>query len=202
MKIRKRMAWIMVPAFLVGVTAAGVAWSQNGEGRGGEGAHMTRGEGGEGSHVTRGEKRGGRHWHGHERRHGRGDRHGRGHEARGGRGGREGLVKRMTRKLELTEDQVEKVKGVVTEARKKRIGLRADARVAGIELREMLSQETVDKAGIDAKVDEIARIGGDLLRARTEVALAVREILTPEQMAKADGLLKRLLGDRKGRSRR
>ena len=183
MKNRKRTALILVPVFLVGLTAGGVAWGQQGEGRRGEGARVARADGGE--------DRGGRHWRGHQGR--------RGQE---GRRGRQGLVKRMTKKLELTDEQVKKVKGVLTDARKRQIGLRADARVAGIELREMVSQEAVDKAKIGAKVDEIAKIRGDLLRARTDAALAVREILTPEQMAKADGTLKRLLGGRKGRGRR
>ena len=182
MKNRKRTALILVPVFLVGL-AGGVAWSQQGEGRRGEGARIARAEGGE--------ERGGRHW--------RGNRGRRGQE---GRRGHEGLVKRMTRKLELTDEQVKKVKSALTDARKKGIGLRADARVAGIELREMVSQETVDKAKIGAKVDEIAKIRGELLRARTDAALAVREVLTPEQMAKADGMLMRLLGGRKGRGRR
>ncbi len=174
MRNRKRTALIMVPMFLVGITTGGVAWSQQGEGRRGEGARIARGEGNE--------ERGGRHWRGNR--------------------GREGLVKHMTRKLELTDEQAKKIKGVMTEARKKRIGLRADARVAGIELREMVSQETVDKARVGAKADEIAKIRGDLLRARIDAALAVREVLTPEQTAKADGMLKRLLGDRKGHGRR
>ena len=183
MKNRKRTALILVPVFLVGLTAGGVAWGQQGEGRRGEGARVARADGGE--------DRGGRHWRGRQGR--------RGQE---GRRGRQGLVKRMTKKLELTDEQVKKVKSVLTDARKKSIGLRADARVAGIELREMVSQEAVDKAKIGAKVDQIAKIRGDLLRARTDAALAVREILTPEQMAKADGMLKRLLGGRKGRGRR
>ena len=108
----------------------------------------------------------------------------------------------MTEKLELTDEQVKKVKGALTDARKKRIGLRADARVAGIELREIVSQETVDKAKIGAKVDEIAKIRGDLLRARTDAVVAVREVLTPEQIAKADDMLKRMLSGRRGRGRR
>ena len=186
MKNRKRTALIMVPMFLAGLTAGGVAWSQQGEGRRGDGARIARGEGGE--------ERGGRQLRGRQGR--------RGQEGRRGRRGRQGLVKRMTKKLELTDEQVKKVKSALTDARKKRIGLRADARVAGIELREMVSQEAVDKAKIGAKVDEIAKLRGDLLRARTDAALAVREILTPEQMAKADGMLKRLLGGRKGRGRR
>ena len=183
MKNRKRTALILVPVFLVGL-AGGVAWSQQGEGRRGEGSRVACADGGE--------DRGGRHWRGRQGR--------RGQEGRRDRHGRQGLVKGMTKKLELTDYQVKKVKSVLTEARKKRIGLSADARVAGIELREMVSQEAVDKAG--AKVDEIAKIWGDLLRARTDAALAVLEVLSPGQTAKADGMLKRLLGGHKGRGHR
>lgn len=184
MRNRKRTAMIMVPVFLVGL-AGGVAWSQQGEGRRGEGPRVARADG---------EERGGHHWRGRQGR--------RDHEGRRGRRGRGDAVKRMAKKLELTDEQVKKIKSVLTDARKKRITLRADARVASIELREMVSQETVDKAGIDAKVDQIGKIRGDLMRARTDAALGVREVLTPEQLAKADGLLKRLLRGGKGRGRR
>ena len=190
MRNRKRTALMMVPLLLVGLSG-GVAWSQQGEGRRGDGDRIARAEGGE--------ERGRRHWRGREGR--RGHRH-HGHEGRRGRRGRGDFVKRMTEKLELSDEQVKKIKSALTDARKKRIGLRADARVAGIELREMVSQETVDKAEIGAKVDEIAKIRGDLLRARTDAVVAVREVLTPEQIAKADNMLKRMLSGRRGRGRR
>ncbi len=178
MKNRKRTALMMVPLLLVGLSG-GVAWSQQGEGRRGDGPRIARADG---------EERRGRHW--------------RGREGRRGRHGQERSVKRMARKLELTDEQVTKIKSVLTDARKKRIGLRADARVAGIELREMVSLETVDKAQIDAKVAAITKIRGDLLRARTDAVLGVREVLTPEQLAKADGMLERMLKGRGGRGRR
>ncbi len=181
---RKRTALILVPLFLVGLSG-GVAWSQQGEGQPGEGPRFAR---------AGGEEREGRKW-----RRGKGD-HAKGKRAYAKRKGN--AVKRMTEKLELTDEQVQKIKGVLTDARKKRIGLRADVRVANIELREMVSQETADKDKIGAKVDEIAKIRGDLLRARTDAALAVREVLTPEQIAKAEGVLKRMLRGRGGRGRR
>ena len=190
MRNRKHTALMMVPLLLVGLSG-GVAWSQQGEGRQGDGERIAR--------ADRGEERGRRHWRGREGRRGHG-RHA--HEGRRGSRGRGDTVKRIAEKLELTDEQVAKIKSILTEARKKSIGLRADVRVAGIELREMVSGETVDKAQVGAKVDEIAKIGGDLLRARTDAALAVREVLTPEQVAKADGMLKRLLQGRKGRGRR
>ncbi|MCY4489534.1 MAG: Spy/CpxP family protein refolding chaperone [Deltaproteobacteria bacterium] len=188
MKNRKRTAFLMVPVLLAGLSG-GIAWSQQGEGRRGDGPRVARADGDE--------ERGRRHWRGREGR--------RGHEGRRGRGGQARMMKRMTERLELTDEQVKKIKDVFTDARKKKIALRADARIAGIDLRQMVSGESVDKAEVGAKVDAIAKVRGDLLRARTDAVLAVREILTPEQIAKADGMLKRLLqgrGGHKGRGRR
>lgn len=179
MKNRKRTAFLMVPVLLVGLSG-GIAWSQQGEGRRGDGPRVARADGGE--------ERGRRHWRGRE-----------------GRRGQARMMGRMQERLELTDEQVKKIKDVLTEARKKRIALRADARIAGIELRQMVSGETVEKAEVNAKVDAVAKIRGDLLRARADAVLAVREVLTPEQIAKADGMLKRMLhgrGGNKGRGRR
>ena len=169
MNHRKRTALILAPVLLA-VLAGGVAWSQQGEGRRGDGPRMTRAE--------RGEEREG--WRG---RHGRRGRHGHG----------EG-IRRMARRLELTDEQVTAIKDVLRQARKKAIGLRAKARVARIELAELVSEPTVDRAKVDAKVEELSKIRGDRLQERTRTALAVRAVLTPEQVAKADGLLNRLLG--------
>lgn len=169
MNHRKRTALILAPVLLAGL-AGGVAWSQQGEGRRGDGPRMTRAE--------RGEEREG--WRG---RHGRRGRHGHG----------EG-IRRMARRLELTDEQVTAIKDVLRQARKKAIGLRAKARVARIELAELVSEPTVDRAKVDAKVEEITKIRGDRLQERTRTALAVRAVLTPEQVAKADGMLNRLLG--------
>ena len=88
---------------------------------------------------------------------------------------------------------------MLIEARKKNIKLRADARVARIELGQLITQGDVDKAGINAKVDQIASLRGNVMRQRAEAVLAVREILTPEQRDKADGMMQRLLRGRRGR---
>ena len=167
MNHRKRTTLILTPVLLA-VLAGGVAWSQQGEGRRGDGPRMTRAE--------RGEEREG--WRG---RHGRRGRHGEG-------------IRRMARRLELTDEQVTAIKDVLRQARKKAIGLRAKARVARIELAELVAEPTVDRAKVDAKVEELSKIRGDRLQERTRTALAVRAVLTPEQVAKADGLLNRLLG--------
>lgn len=175
MNHRKRTALVLAPVLLAGL-AAGVAWSQQGEGRRGDGPRMSRAE--------RGEEREG--WRG---RHGRRGRHGHG-------------IRRMARRLELTDEQVTAIRDVFRQARKKAIGLRAKARVARIELAELVSEPTVDEAKVDAKVEELSEVQGDRLRERTRTALAVRAVLTPEQAAKADGMLERLLGGGRHRGHR
>lgn len=175
MNHRKRTALILTPVLLAGL-AGGVAWSQQGEGRRGDGPRMSRAE--------RGEEREG--WRG---RHGR-----RGHHGHG--------LRRMARRLELTDEQVTAIRDVLRQARKKAIGLRAKARVARIELAELVSEPTVDEAKVDAKVEEISEVQGDRLRERTRTALAVRAVLTPGQAARADGMLERLLGGGRHRGHR
>lgn len=175
MNHRKRTALILTPALLVGL-AGGVAWSQQGEGRRGDDPRMSRAE--------RGEEREG--WRG---RHGRRGRHGHG-------------LRRMARRLELTDEQVTAIRDVLRQARKKAIGLRAKARVARIELAELVSEPTVDEAKVDAKVEELLEVQGERLRERTRTALAVRAVLTTEQAARADGMLDRLLGGGRHRGHR
>lgn len=177
MNHRKRTALILTPVLLVGL-AGGVAWSQQGDGRRGEGPRMSRAE--------RGEEREG--WRG---RHGRRGRHGHGER-----------IRRMARRLELTDEQVTSIRDVLRQARKTAIGLRAKARVARIELAELVLAPTVDEAKVDAKVEELSELQGDRLRERTRTALAVRAVLTPEQAARAEGMLDRLLGGRKHRGHR
>lgn len=179
MNHRKRTALILTPVLLVGL-AGGVAWSQQGDGRRGDGPRMTRAE--------RGEEREG--WRG---RHGRHGRRGHGHGEH---------IRRMARRLELTDEQVTSVRDVLRQARKTAIGLRAKARVARIELAELVSAPTVDEAEVDAKVEELSELQGDRLRERTRTALAVRAVLTPEQAARAEGMLDRLLGGGKHRGHR
>lgn len=165
----KRTALILTPILMVGLLG-GFAWSQRSAGGSGE-EHMR---------MVRGEHRG---------HHGSQDR----------RGGRGRLMKKMATELGLNDRQTKEIKNALTEARKKNIKLRADARVAQIELGQLITQGDVDKTAVNEKVDQIAGLRGNLMRQRAEAVLAVRAILTAEQLEKADGMLKRLLRGRRGR---
>ena len=107
-------------------------------------------------------------------------------------------VERMREQLDLSEEQVQKIRAIMGEAGKKSAKLTADLRVAQIELDELVTQKKVDRGKIDAKVDEIVRLRQNRLRLRADMALRIREGFTPEQLAEADIWLKRLL---RGRSR-
>jgi Spy/CpxP family protein refolding chaperone len=170
----KRTALILTPVLILGLLG-GFAWSQRSVGPGGPGAPP-------GEHMVRGE-------------------HGGDHRAHHRRGRGPRFMSRMVEELGLNDKQTKEIRNVLIEARKQNIKLRADARVARIELGQLITQNDVDKAAVNAKVDQIAGLRGNVMRQRAEAVLAVREILTPEQREKADGMMQRLLSGPRGRRR-
>lgn len=124
------------------------------------------------------------------------------HAMSGGGWRRGRSIERMKERLGLSDEQTKQIRGILREARKKSIKIRADLRVARIELGEFVTQEKVDKGKIDAKLDQIGQLRQQRLRLRTEVVLATRDVLTPEQMKNADRWFIRFLSGRRGRGRR
>lgn len=172
-KSSKRTVLILTPVLVVAL-ATGFAWSHRADGPGGpRGEHWERGGEGHRGH------------HGWRHKRSRGQQY----------------MKRMVEKLGLNQDQTKAIEDVLIEARKKNIRLRADAKVARIELGQLIMEGEVDSASVNAKVDEIARLRGDILRQRADAVVGVRKILTPEQQAKADRALLRLLSGPERRHR-
>lgn len=107
---------------------------------------------------------------------------------------------RMKSELQLTDDQVEKIRGIFLESRKASVRIWADLRVAGIELRQLLTQAEVDKGKVEEKVGQIGQVRQRLLSHRTDTFFKIREVLTPEQRKKAAPFLMRgFLGGHPGR---
>ncbi len=111
-------------------------------------------------------------------------------------------IERMKERLGLSDEQTRQIRGILREARKTSIKFRADLRVARIELGELVTQEKVDNGKIDAKLGQIGQLRQQRLRLRTDVVLATRDILTPEQMKNADRWFMRFLSGRRGRGGR
>ncbi len=118
-----------------------------------------------------------------------------------GRGRRGRGMERMQDRLGLSDEQAKEVRGILREARKKSIKLRADLRVARIELGELVTQEKVDQDKISAKLDEIGKLSQRRLRLRTDTVLTTRNVLSPEQIKKADRWFRRSLSGSRGRGR-
>jgi len=84
--------------------------------------------------------------------------------------------------LGLSPEQKEKVKSIAFEGRKEEIRLHSDLEIVNLELRELLTQEKLDKAKINRKLDEIGALRTKLQKARVERMMAFRDVLTKEQI--------------------
>ncbi len=85
---------------------------------------------------------------------------------------------------ELTEAQQTKIKEINLEKRQKMTVMRADLKIKQAELNKMrLSTETPEK-DINAKVDEISTLRGEMQKERLAAERAIMNELTPEQQVK------------------
>ena len=84
-------------------------------------------------------------------------------------------------RLNLTEQQKKQVEQMRFDMEKELIGARARLQTARLELRELLAANNPDKAAIEQKMNEIARIRVQKQSIRLNHWFAVDKILTPEQ---------------------
>lgn len=96
-----------------------------------------------------------------------------------------GMFKRLFRQLDLTDEQKGKARDIMIAARKTGIQMHADLKVARLELHEQLMQDEVDQAAVEQHLNQVGQLQQKWLRHRVETRLKLREMLTPEQRAKA-----------------
>jgi len=106
----------------------------------------------------------------------------------GARGRRGFDATRMQTELGLSEDQVAQLEKMRSEGRSEGIRRRADLRIAQGELNDLLRAPAVDENAINAKVKQVTDLQAAATRSRVEHRLALRQILTPEQLAKMESL--------------
>jgi Spy/CpxP family protein refolding chaperone len=91
---------------------------------------------------------------------------------------------RLEQELGLSAEQSEKLRQL-----RKKVGIlgietRSQLQIRQLELRELMTAKTVDRAAVDKKVQEIANLRGTQYRNRIEMRLGMQGILTPEQQVK------------------
>ena len=84
--------------------------------------------------------------------------------------------------LGLTPEQKEQIRSIAFEGRKEQIQLQSDLKIANLELRELMTEDKLDKVKINKKLDEIGALRTKLQKARVERMMAFRDILTKEQI--------------------
>jgi Spy/CpxP family protein refolding chaperone len=107
----------------------------------------------------------------------------------GGRGGRGFDVARMQTELGLSDDQVAQLQKMKSDGRSEAIRREADLRVAEGDLQDLLKAPAVDEKAIGAKVKQVTDLQAAGTRARVDHRLALRRVLTPEQLAKMESLM-------------
>jgi len=96
---------------------------------------------------------------------------------------------RVKTELGLADQQTDRLRQIVVDAKKNTIKTRADIAVRGIELREMLRADKPDREAVMKKVQEISDLRGQIMRQHVESLLAAKTVLTPEQQKKMRAFL-------------
>ena len=86
--------------------------------------------------------------------------------------------------LGLTQEQKEKMRSARLEFQKEKIRLKADLKIAELELRSLMADEKADKATIFRKIDEIGTLKTKLAKSQVDQKMTLRDILTKEQRDK------------------
>jgi len=84
----------------------------------------------------------------------------------------------------LTSEQKEKIKRTRLDSEIEKIRLKADLKIARLELRSLMGDEELDRADIYEKIEDIGELRVKLAKNRLDKRMALREILTKDQLEK------------------
>lgn len=87
----------------------------------------------------------------------------------------------MMERLDLSKEQREKIADLREKQERGAIHLRADLQTARLDLRRLTRAEKADRMAINRQIDRIAQMRADMEKARINMMLDVRGMLTPEQ---------------------
>lgn len=110
----------------------------------------------------------------------------------GHRGGPDMMLARMVRnpsfrdKLGITADQAAKIQQQSSDFRKAQIRSRADLEVKRLELQDLMSGDTPDRAAINKKLEDISAARLTSEKTSVDFRLTARNWLTPEQRQKLE----------------
>jgi Spy/CpxP family protein refolding chaperone len=93
-------------------------------------------------------------------------------------------ILRQADKLDLTDQQIEQLQASALAQHKEMIQLRADLQTAKLELRELMTNDSIDKGQVMKKSDEISGIKAEMAKKRLDGKINRLNMLTDTQRAK------------------
>ena len=112
-------------------------------------------------------------------------------------GGAERIV-RMADKLDLTDDQIDRIESLRYDMEMRGIDIKADLEKTRLELKKLMGEEEKDRKEILAQVAAVNEIEGDISIMRVEGMLDINDVLTKEQRERLDELRRKGEGMRTG----
>ncbi|MCC6501874.1 MAG: PDZ domain-containing protein [Deltaproteobacteria bacterium] len=92
-----------------------------------------------------------------------------------------GKIKMAIKGMDLTSDQRAKLSAISSEYRKKAIKAMADAKIAHMELHEMLASDPVSLEKVRSKVNDIGKRKADMMLSGIKALEDIKKVLTPAQ---------------------
>jgi len=117
-------------------------------------------------------------------------------QARGHRRGHHHFAGPRFEALDLTQEQKDELKSLRSEGQKKMIQLRADAKLAHVELRELMQQKNPNQRAVTKAVEKVNDTRSKITMNRVQQKLSMNKILTEEQLQKLEEMPKRRRGHR------
>ena len=105
------------------------------------------------------------------------------------------LTAKVAEKLELSDEQKEKIKGQMVEVEKKEIEINSKLKITQIELREIMDTPQPNLNRAMEKVEEMGALRTELQKVRVSSMVFFKGLLTPEQYDKFEKM-KGTLGER------
>jgi len=105
----------------------------------------------------------------------------------------------MQQVLGLSDEQASQLRAMHFESAKARIKTRAEMQLKRLELEELLRAEETDQAAIDKTLRALSDAQYTAMKDRVAHRLAFRQILTPEQLKKMEGMKRQFKRHRMGR---
>ena len=115
-------------------------------------------------------------------------------EHKGSRGS-VGFILQMREALELTDEQVAKLRSIKMDAEKKRIQQEADLKTLHLDLEDLLHQDKVNRGKVDSSIDKMGKLHGEMKKLGVHARLDAKAVLTSDQLKKVKE--HRKVGERK-----